>query len=252
MNNDFVDTNTVSITDFKMKTPTLAKVIVSFTGRQDKESIRAALGQKLDHLAAVVEDSFRIVKAGVAVGFIRAHKEIRMVDTKEIRAAYRVMSSNIMMDNKDKSLWELKEGKGGKYLARHGHEDLSELVSASTNRRPDVPRLAQLSLASAAPGEFVAFVSKSGDMDYGFAVRANSDKVQVVSTTTHMAATVDYDLVTSISQVPVKKSFNQKMATAGISRSDKDKAIEYWKQLYSYDPAYLQMVVEQVNADTAA
>src|ERR1700676_2545328 len=132
-------TNTVSITDYQMKTATLAKVIVSFTGKQTKDELRASLLQKFDGLAAPVEDSFRIVKAGVAVGFIRANKEVRVVNDKELRASYRVMSSNIMMDNADKSLWEIREGKAGKFLARHGHEDLSELVNASVNRRSDVP-----------------------------------------------------------------------------------------------------------------
>jgi len=252
MNNDYIQTSTVAVTDFEMKTPTLAKVIVSFTGQQTKDSIRASVGSKFSHLAAIVEDSFRIIKAGVAVGFIRAHKEVRVLNEKEVRASYRVMSSNIMMDNKDKSLWEVREGKSGKYLARHGHEDLSELVEATVSRRPDVPRLAQLSMASAAPGEFVSFVAKSGDMDYGFAVQANSEKVQVVSSTTNLATTVSYDLVTSIAQVPVMKSFNEKMVKAGISRADKAKAIEYWKQLYSYDPAYLSDVISQVNEGTTA
>src|SRR5271167_1679662 len=113
-----VSTTTVAITDYKMKSETLAKVIVSFTGSQSKEELRSALLEKFDGLAAPVEDSFRIVKAGVAVGFVRANKEVRVVSDKEIRASYKVMSSNIMMDNDDKSLWEVREGKAGKFLAR--------------------------------------------------------------------------------------------------------------------------------------
>src|SRR5271167_4097532 len=168
-----ISTQTVAITDFKMKSETLAKVLVSFTGNQTKEELRASLLQKFDGLAAPVEDSFRIVKAGVAVGFIRANKEIRVVSDKELRASYKVMSSNIMMDDADKSLWEIREGKAGKFLARHGHEDLSELVNASVHRRSDIPALRSLQIAKAASGEFVSFVSKSGDMDHGFVVASN-------------------------------------------------------------------------------
>lgn len=245
--------NTVSITDFEIKSPTLARVIISYTGKFNKEGIRAALLTQLDNRAAPVEDSFREVRANVAVGFLRANKEVRVVDDKELRASYRVMgSSNIMMSEVDNSLWEVKKGNGGTYLARHGHEDLSELVSATVQRRTDVTRLAQLSTASVAPAEFVSYVNAAGDMDHGFAVQANTSKVKIVSYTREVPVIVDLDMVTAMARVPVPKSFAQKMLKAGISREDKSQAIEYWKQLYSYDPAYLKDVINQVNEDATA
>lgn len=251
-NSKSVSTTTVAITDYKMKNPTLAKVIVSFTGSQSKDELRAALLQKFEGLAAPVEDSFRIVKAGVAVGFVRANKEVRVVSDNEIRASYKVMSSNIMMDNADKSLWEIREGKAGKFLARHGNEDLSELVNASTNRRQDIPAIRHIQIAKAARGEFVSFVSKSGDMDHGFCVASSDTQVKVVSTTTRMPTVVDYDTVTAISQVPIHKAFAKKMVEAGISRADKDKEIQYWTELYSWAPDYLQERVDQINEGTLA
>ena len=242
--------DTVSVTDFKMQSATLAKVIVSFTGKQTKDQLRAALQDKFNNLAAPVEDSFRIIKAGVAVGFVRANKEVRVVNDKELRASYRVMSSNIMMDNDDKSLWEVRQGKAGKFLARHGHEDLSELVNASVNRRTDIPALRHIQIAKAASGEFVSFVSKTGDMDHGFVVASSDKQLKIVSTTSDTAVVVDYDVVTAISPVPVHKAFAKQMAKAGISRADKDQAVEYWKQYYKYAPDYLAEVVQQVNEGT--
>jgi hypothetical protein len=146
----------------------------------------------------------------------------------------------------------VKQGKGGTFLARHGQEDLSDLVESSTQRRTDVPGIRHLQLAKAVPGEFVAFTSKSGDMDYGFVVATNSEKVQVVSTTTQMPAVASYDMVSFIGRAPIPKSFVQEMTKAGISREEKTGAIEYWKKLYSYNPAYLQMVIDQVNEGTIA
>jgi hypothetical protein len=248
-----MDTNTISITDYEMKTPTIAKVVISFTGQFNKEKVRASLLKMLDNRAAPVDNSFRQIKAGVAVGFLRANREVRVVDPKELRASYRVMgSSNIMMSEVDNSLWEVKTGKGGTFLARHGQEDLSDLVESSTQRRSDIPRIAQLSMARAVPGEFVAFTSKSGDMDYGFAVAANAEKVQVVSSTTSMAAVATYEMVSFIGRPPIPKSFAQEMQKAGISREDKTQAIEYWKKLYAYNPEYLRMVIDQVNEGTIA
>jgi hypothetical protein len=246
---------TLAITDYEIdaQIPTLAKVIVSFTGKFTKDSLRTAMLAKFDNRVAPVEDSFREVRAGVGVGFLRANREVRMVDPKELRASYRAVgSSNIMMSEVDNSLWEVRDGKSGKYLARHGSDDLSELVHASVNRRPDIPGLRHLSLGSVARGEFASFVNKAGDMDHGFVLAANDEKVKVVSYTTQMPVIVPHAMVTALSRVPLPRSFCQKMATAGISREDKAQATEYWTQLYSYNPNYLKDVIDQVNEGTLA
>lgn len=247
--------NTVAITDYQIdpQVPTVAKVIVSYTGKFNKETLRAAIREKFDNRVAAVEDSFREVRAGVGVGFLRANRELRMVDQTELRANYRpVGASNIMMSDADNSLWEVRDGKSGKYLARHGNEDLSELVNANVNRRPDVPGIRHMGIAKAARGEFASFVTKTGDMDHGFVIASNDEKVKVVSCTTSMPAVVNYEMVTAISRVPLPKSFTQQMMKAGISREDKSQAIEYWTKLYSYNPAYLSDVIDQVNNDTVA
>lgn len=241
---------TVAITDFRLVNAKLAQVVISFTGRQNKESLRASLEDKMQKLATPVEDSFRIVKAGVAVGFVRANTEVRVVDEKEIRASYRVMSSNIMRDNSDKSLWEVKDGKAGKYLARYGNEDLSELINASVHRRPDIPRLSQITMTKAGVGEFASFVTPAGDLEHGFVALSNSSKARIVSAKTKLAITVTNDQIVSLAQVTIPKEHKKAMALAKISQADKTQAIEYWKRLYFYDPAYLQDVIDQVNDDS--
>jgi hypothetical protein len=52
--------------------------------------------------------------------------------------------------------------------------------------------------------------------------------------------------------VPVPKEFSRAMVKAGISNAAKGQANEYWRKLYSYDPAYMNDVIDQVNADTVA
>lgn len=244
---------TVSITDYKIVSPTLARVIISYTGSTTPDTIRQAILAKSDNMIAPVENSFRQVKKNVSVGFVRANKEMRYIDDpKELRASYRVMSSNIMMDNNDKSLWEVRTGKGGTFLARHGSEDLSDLIEASINRRTDVPGIRHIAISAAAAGEFASFVGKSGDMDYGFVVKANTTKALILSHSMNTPVVVENSLITALARVPVKKSFAREMAKAGISRADKDQAITFWQKLYSYDPAYLSEVVDQVNEDTTA
>ncbi len=247
--------NTLAITDYKIdaQSPNLAQVVISYTGKFDKETLRASLREKFDNRVAPVEGSFHEIKAGAAVGFLRANREVRMPDQQELRASYRkVGASNIMMSDADNSLWEVKEGKSGKYLARTGQEDLSELVQASVNRRTDIPGLRHLSTASAATNEFVSFVSKSGDLDHGFVMATNGEKVKLVSFATRTDTIVPLENVTAISRVPLPQSFVKQMATAGISREDKTQASDYWKKLYEYAPNYLSDILDQVDAGTVA
>lgn len=256
--------NTLSITDYKIdpEAPNIAQVVIAYTGKFDKESLRAAIREKFDNLAAPVEGSFHEIRAasannaGSAVGFIRANREVRMPDPQELRASYRkVGASNIMMSEADNSLWEIKEGKSGKYLARTGQEDLSELIKAHVKRRTDITPLRQLATASVANNEFVSFVSKTGDLDHGFVMATSKDntKIKLVSYATREETIVPLDRVTSIARVPLPKSFVQQMATAGISREDKKQAADYWKKLYEgWAPNYLSDILDQVENGTLA
>lgn len=249
-----INTNTVALTDYEMVSAKVAKVIVAFTGNHSKESITEALASKMQYMATPVENSFRIVKPNVAVGFVRANTELREVNEKELKASYRVMASNILMDNQDKTLWEVREGAGGKFLARHGNEDLSELVSASVFPRSDVPRLRNLSVASVAAKEFVAFASASGDMDYGFCIASKGDRLRVVAASTGRAETIPYSVVASVIPVggaKIPKSVHERITASGVSREDKSQMVEYYSRLYSYAPDYLREVISQIE-ETAA
>lgn len=251
-----METKTLSITDYEVVSPTIARVVVATTGHPTKNQMAEMIQAKFDNRVSPIENSFQVVTSGsqrdVAVGFVRTNREIRPVEEQEIRASYRVISSNIMMDNRDRSLWEIREGATGKFLARHSNEDLSELVEASVDRQPYTPNLRHVSMASAVKSEFASYVSKSGDVDHGFvlATSKNQDQVQILSMTTHMAEVVDMKLVTALSRVPVPKSFHKQMIKANISAADKAQAKEYWTKLYSYDPDYLAQVKQQVEETT--
>lgn len=248
------DTSAVAITDYKMQTAKLAKVVIAYTGKFNRKTLASALTDQLNQLATPVENSFRQVRAGVAVGFLRANKEVRIPQNEqEIRANYRVMSStsNILMDNRDRSLWEMREGKGGKFLARHGHEDLSELVEANTSRKMQhIPRLSQITTASAGNGEFAAFVSASGDMDYGFVTGTREDAIRVASATTHLDTVVPKSAVVSSILLNIDPQITKALMKAGLTRDQKTNAIDYWTKLYSYAPEYLKDVIQNVEEGT--
>ncbi len=247
INTQGINSRTVAITDYQEVAAKVYKVIVAYTGNHNRQSISEAIGAQLGNLAAPVEGSFRTVKDNVAVGFIRANREIRAVDDVK-------QSSNILMDNKDRTLWEVKETAGSKYLARHGVENLAELVQAALNPRSDVPQLAQLSMATAAPREFVAFASASGDMDYGYCVAANEakGKIKVVSAHSGTAVVIPTSAVAGVYGIPIRASAHKKVVASGISREDKNQQIEYYTRLYGYDRAYLDEVIQDIEESAAA
>lgn len=247
----------VAITDHRMVAANLARVIVTYTGKQTRESLTAAVSAALDHQGAAVENSFRSLRPGVAVGYVRANTQVRVVENDmELRANYKAMltasDANIMMDNRDRTLWELKTGAGGKFLARHGHEDLSELIEASTISRQDIPRINQLSVNAAARREFVAFASASGEMDYGFCIGYSEAKkaLRVVSASSREPVIIPEAAVASIVQAKIPAATHQHLTNAGISRKDAKEEEKYYKELYGYDPEYMNEVIRQVN-DTA-
>jgi hypothetical protein len=242
---------TVNIVDYRIKSPTLAKVVIAYTGDIDRDYIKATLTEKLEYLATPVANSFKQIKPGMAVGFIRANKAVRAVSPNEVSAKYREMSSNILMDKADSSLWEVKDGAAGKYLARHGQEDLTALVEASIQRRPDAVRLNHITIAKAAPQELVAFVADDGDVDHGFAIAGNDSQVKVLSFSRRIPVTVDYDSVVSIYPVNIPKDLH-KQVVASLTNEEKKQSRDYYTRLYSYDPAYLALVIDQVNNPTVA
>lgn len=242
------NTNTVSIIDYRMKSATLAKIIVSYTGDVDRQFMFDSLVKQFDGLAAPVKASFKKIQDGVAVGFLRANREVRAVSDKELKA-YRVMSSNMIMDDTDKSLWEVKSGAAGKFLARHGQEDLSALVASTRMSRTDLPRLRDITIARAAAAELVSFVDDAGDLDHGFAFATNDEKVRVVSFARKQALTVEYDSVVSIQPMPVPTHLRAQVL-ASMTSEEKKEANAYWTRLYSYGPEFLRETIKQVNEGT--
>lgn len=244
-------TNTVAITDYRVKTPTLAKVILSYTGKVSREFLHDEVSRLFDGQVSLVKASVKKIKEGVAVGFVKANRAVRVVSDKEIKA-YRMMGSNMLMDESDKSLWEVRKGAGGsKFLAKHGQEDLTALVQAARFSRPDVPKLSALTIARAGRNELVSFVDEEGDVDHGFTLGTSDDKVKVLSFQRRVPLTVDYDSVVSIHPVNVDAGVHAAVM-ASLSPEEKKQANAYWTRLYSYDPEYMRETIKQVNEGTFA
>ncbi len=250
----------ISVNDYKMITPTLARVVLNMNGTpEDSLQMRVAVAKLFKQQASAVEGSFRWASRSgdvkAVVGYVRANNDVREFDAKADGAKYRAMASNLLMDNADKTLWEVRSGSGdSKYLARHGNEDLSSLVHLATSFRSVSPRLAQTASGVPAQKDFVAFVDrKTEEVRYGFAVTSATAQTQgmltVVATDDEEAIDVPEEDVVDVYETDGEDTAQVAVAASGLS---KEAMIAYYKKAYSYDPAYIQEIIKMIDQHSFA
>ena len=252
-----VSTDSVSIVAARTITPNLSRVIISCVGQVTPEKIKLAIAKQLNGFGSIVESSFRrldLPEVGkyLAVGYVRANREVRIPTESEIKANYRVLSSNILMSNEDRSLWEVKKGKATTYLARHGNEDLSELVSLATANSHPVSSVTAAVTASVQPQkfEFVTFVNEFSDVDHGFVLSANSKNVKLVAMSNRNTVVTPVATIINAHQVkidPLMAKAVKKQVEANTQDGSWADAEDYYKELFAYDPAYMQEFLDDIK-----
>lgn len=244
-------TKTLSLTDYKLIKPTLAKVVIATTGTMSREDMADMLCAKLKYLAAPVAGSFRKLTTNSAIGFIRANKQTRSLDAAgkrgDVTARYKVMGANLLMDKQDRTLWEVRSGPSGAYVTRHGQEDLSELVEASLHSRADVPRIGRVTMAKAAVSEFAAYCTDTGVMDYGFVTRSNDSAAEVISASTKQKVVVKNEMIAGLYPVTIDREVHLQVTARTMTADERAKAADYWRTLFSYAPEYADELIKDVN-----
>ena len=76
-----VMTDTVSITDYKMVSPDVARVMISFTGKQTPSKISASIADITGNQASVIENSFSLILLPLAL-FVLIEKFVRLARKK--------------------------------------------------------------------------------------------------------------------------------------------------------------------------
>ena len=174
-----------TIHEYKMVTATLAKVTATISPTAKREAVLSSITSALKSAGTPVASSFRKLNDTTIIGYVAASRETRPVDSiADLTKDFRVLSSNMYLDNKDKTLWEMKEGASGKYLARNGVDNLESLVQASrVSPTGSIPRLNRVSMASVEKHDLVAFVKQgpwTTDVGYGFCLSANANGDAIV------------------------------------------------------------------------
>ncbi len=259
----------VTITEYEEINPRVARVILT-TASTDKAAIAASLMTTLKSAAAPIPDSFRWLEYGHSmIGYVTASSDVRVLDkeTNLVQAGYKLVAANIFMDDEDSQVWELKSGAAGKYLVRQGHDNLAELIEANRRSpRGSTPRMHSVVSASAEPNEVIAFVNSHGSMtpevDYGMCVRNTERGYEVIVAGVQEPLEVLHSEVISahtVDTAELKTAIAAAYQNAG-ERPQKVKAAtddgkmsleEYYRKLFSYNPAYVKLMMKVIKEQAA-
>lgn len=244
-----------SITEFRLYSPKVARVIATFVGEQTPEEATERIMACLDGQATPIRSSFRwLEKNQSAIGFVTTVTPVRSYDENAVNSKYHRINANLFMDPSDETIWEVKPGSGGQYLARKGTDNLAELIEAArTSPRGSTPRMMSVMAAAARTSQFVAFVEPDANVvDYGFCVKSSTTTYQILSSTTQEVCEIPRDGVVGVYtlDIPdqVKAAISKNTDTkvkAGFT--DAASAIEYYKKAYAYAPDYVESIIRQIE-----
>jgi hypothetical protein len=164
----------------------LAKVICSFSRKVTRDEAQKALASKFFGRALPIEDSFQEVRScstktnPVVCGFLRPVKVVKKY-SEEAASAMRTLANNIMLDENDKTLWQVKNtDSGDKFLIRQDNEDLSELLALARVRSTSVPKVGSL-VTVPARSEYVAYVDPySQSVRSGYVVSSTRETTTIL------------------------------------------------------------------------
>lgn len=274
-----------TISDYVMVTPTLARVVATFNSlTAPQEVLSAALSHALNNVATPIEGSWRSIETSgnpALVGFVSSNRSI-VPYTPETAKNKVALSSNMLMDASDESLWELRsDGAGGKTLCRQEGDSLERLMETARVRQPRAPRLESI-LSGVDPQNFIAYVDPVTEtVGYGYVIATglemkpvpvgglllddvdmSSEGVEVLPMTepdntsdesTGEGNRIMQRMIDERSPITVPCSLviesaymngddTHKEVAEPASTGNRAAMIDYYTRLYSYNKPYLEMV----------
>lgn len=245
--------STINLQDYEPMTPSIARVILTVTGRPDKQQLRASIAEHFKGFAAPIVNSFRELRTSLAarvlVGYVKTSAQVKEYeDTK----GYKVMASNLLMDEADESLWELRKGTTGTYLVKHGEEDLSELATKLVQRRAGAPVMAQLACASTATREFASYVDfNTGEVEHGYVIETANGKVKLLPVEQNETVEIEETQLVEVVDLQGKdeQETGMRLATASVTSKA---LIEFYSQVFQMAPDYLAKLIDAINEHAVA
>lgn len=219
------------------------KVVATFSGFSEtpaKKDLFNALASATDCKAAPIENSFRkIPSSNSYVGFMAKNYEVRVYEPEGMR----VLASNLLMDETDNSLWEVRSNDDAKFLVRQQEDDLSDLVALASvkvaNRNLEVPVLSSLSTPVARENEVAAYVDeKTLEVSYGIILAANEEEAQIINMETKEVANVKAEYIIELASFDYKETQKEFSAVAVPEIETASSMEDYWFKVYGQFPEF--------------
>jgi hypothetical protein len=188
---------------------------------------------------------------------------------------YKQVAANMVIDQEDESLWSVRSGAGGKYLARSGQVDLTAMLeTARVAPTGSAPRMYQVVQASAQQHEMVAFVSEgrnTAEVDVGAVLHSDAAGLRVLSSFSRNEVTVKPSHVVQAFTIPrgtapkIPRETALRVISSRQGAANRQVAAdrmgpltpqEYWKLAYDFSDgtgdAYIEKILKQVQEMAAS
>ena len=179
---------TAALLDHSPVTEAISKVLFQVsTLDATRDDMRTAIQKQLPEGVNFIPRSFTVADTrNLAISGLVTRTQVTL-DGESLHAdgKYRVMSSNVLMDIEDKSLWNVTAKDGKRTLSRQCEESLADMlseVSCTVNqRRADLPTLEKVTSAVVPSTQkeisYVAYLNDEQEVSHGFVETSGKKKV---------------------------------------------------------------------------
>lgn len=222
----------------------VARIVLAFSSKPNGDDIERVVAGLKGFEAVPNSFTSKSTDEKVVAGFLRSKSG--ELNINDIPKTFKEVAANVYMDESDNGIWRVVGGS----LVRTQTEDLAELVAiASAQATPANVRAPLTSLASirpfagAANTQIVMYVSpERAEVIAGF--RVSEDEVWSPE---EGLTEVAEDQVVDTEQLNGTDIEDEETAKKCTASTDVNEVIDYYSQLYAYNPVYMDQVIEQVK-----
>jgi len=228
----------------------IVRVVGAFNRKPTSEECVASFEDVFDGKLTHIQDSFRVNKEYpkvVVSGFLK-YSDVRPLSVLRKSECMKEVSSNVYMDNDDNSIWEIRGGK----LVRNFDEDLTKLVS-SVSCSPMTKGQPLEALASVKDFEgidntqYVAYVNPvSAEVSYG--ARVGDDHVYSAESG---ISEISQQLVIDCKELGGQDKVLSATDALPVG-TDAQSLVDYYSQVYKYDPDYFVQLEDIIRKNAVA
>lgn len=253
---------------YELVTPQIAKVVATVSHDAGLADNRAALASLFQGRATPIANSFRQIETFngqgqrlAMVGFVAANVLAQEL-TPEIQASFKEVAKNVLMDEHDRTMWQVAEVGGRKFIRRQHQEDLSELMHetatvANVGISRQYTEISSLTIDTQGDFNVIAFVDpeslsirtgyvcEHASFENGFQLAALcKDSTDLVHVDERLVVQCAYNVD------PNNQLTQALQETAGFA--DADTLKRYYAKVYGFSPEYLRELDEEIDQQAKA